>query len=166
METSTASSRVLHVCSLLVVRLSFYLYYMLLLNDLLISRHYSLLQNFTFFYSDKRTNMLGPLDVDLDHFGVSSKFGFLPDQYPLQSLPDQYYAPWEVLIRQLSNLIKLRVLRRKIDVMPILSTEYLTSEREWQRAYVILSFFTHGYIWGGLVPSQVCSQPEHSLTHP
>jgi indoleamine 2,3-dioxygenase len=99
--------------------------------------------------------MLGPLDVDLDHFGVSPKFGFLPEQYPLQALPAQCYSPWEVLIRQLPTLIKLRVIRRKIDLLPILSTEYLTTEREWQRAYVILSFFTHGYIWGGLVPSEV-----------
>jgi len=99
--------------------------------------------------------MLGPLNVNLKDFGVSSKFGFLPDEYPLQRLPDHYYSEWEVIINQISNLVKTRAIRRKVDKLPVLSTIYLKTEREWQRAYVILSLLTHGYIWGGLIPSEV-----------
>lgn len=103
--------------------------------------------------------MLGPLNVNLKGFGVSSRFGFLPDEYPLHILPDEYYLQWETLIRQLPALLKTRAIRRKIDNLALLSTTRLQTEREWQRAYVILSLLTHGYIWGGLVPSEVGRYP-------
>lgn len=99
--------------------------------------------------------MLGPLDVNLKQFGVSTRFGFLPDQYPLQRLPNHYYSAWEAVIAQLPVLVKTRAIRRRVDQLRILSTSRLQSEREWQRAYVILSLLTHGYIWGGMVPSEV-----------
>ena len=99
--------------------------------------------------------MLGPLNVNLKAFGVSARFGFLPDEYPLQVLPDEYYSEWEVVIAQLPALVKTRAIRRRVDILPVLSTSRLHSEREWQRAYVILSLLTHGYIWGGLIPSEV-----------
>jgi indoleamine 2,3-dioxygenase len=55
----------------------------------------------------------------------------------------------------LPELLKDRTLRNEVDALPILSTEHLTSENEWQRAYSILAFLTHSYIWGGEKPSEV-----------
>ena len=102
--------------------------------------------------------MLGPLNVVLKDFGVSVENGFLPDQQPLQKLVDQYYSSWETIAGQLSALLQDQTLRQEVDKLPVLSTSKLSSKREWQRAYVLLSFMTHAYIWGGDQPSQVSSR--------
>ncbi|GAW26666.1 putative indoleamine -dioxygenase [Rosellinia necatrix] len=81
--------------------------------------------------------------------------GFLPAEQPLRRLPDAYYEEWEEIVGDLPNLIKERAIRSKIDNMSLLTTAKLKTEREWQRAYVILSFLTHSYIWGGDVPSEI-----------
>lgn len=46
-------------------------------------------------------------------------------------------------------------LRGVVDRLPVLSTEFLLTEPEWQRAYVVLSFMVHAYIWGGETPSDI-----------
>lgn len=92
----------------------------------------------------------------LDNFGICSSNGFLPRQLPLQYLPDPYYQPWEDIIADFPGLLNSQQLRSVVDGLPVLSIMRLKSEREQQRAYVILSFMTHGYIWGGENASEVC----------
>jgi indoleamine 2,3-dioxygenase len=99
--------------------------------------------------------MLGPLNISLEEFGVSAGNGFLPDQLPLRRLPDPYYDSWEIIVAQVPSLLKLNRLRYEVDALPVLSTSKLGAENEWQRAYLLLSFMTHGYIWGGKKPSEV-----------
>lgn len=103
--------------------------------------------------------MLGPLNVNLAEFGVSTRNGFLPDQPPLRELSNQYYESWEIVLSQLPTLLKTSSLRSEVDQLPVLSTSHLISESEWQRAYLILSFFTHSYIWEAGGPSQVSKHP-------
>ncbi|KAK6587511.1 hypothetical protein PZA11_000801 [Diplocarpon coronariae] len=98
--------------------------------------------------------MLGPLNISLAQFGLSTRNGFLPDQPPLKRLSSPYYESWEVLLSQLPSLIKNASARCSIDQLAVLSASHLISEREWQRAYLILSFFTHAYIWEAGGPSQ------------
>ncbi|PVH76925.1 indoleamine 2,3-dioxygenase-like protein [Cadophora sp. DSE1049] len=98
--------------------------------------------------------MLGPLNINLAEFGVSTRNGFLPDQPPLRELSNPYYESWEIVLSQLPQLLKTASLRSHVDQLPVLSTEHLISESEWQRAYMILSFFTHSYIWEAGGPSQ------------
>ncbi|KAI9053231.1 hypothetical protein LZ554_002198 [Drepanopeziza brunnea f. sp. 'monogermtubi'] len=98
--------------------------------------------------------MLGPLNVNLAQFGVSERNGFLPDQAPLKRLSSPYYESWETLLSQLPELIKTGSTRSEVDQLAVLSTSHLVSESEWQRAYLILSFFTHSYIWEAGGPSQ------------
>ncbi|KAK2797344.1 hypothetical protein FQN49_008992, partial [Arthroderma sp. PD_2] len=43
--------------------------------------------------------------------------------------------------------------------MPVLSTDNLLSIPEWRRAYSILGFLLHGYIWGGDQPADEIPQP-------
>lgn len=99
--------------------------------------------------------MIRPSTINLADFAVSTQNGFLPDQLPLEVLSDSYYAPWEVIINELSILLETTNLRKTVDTLPILTTSHLTSEPEWQRAYLILAFFTHGYIWENGGPSEV-----------
>ena len=90
----------------------------------------------------------------LEDYAVSEEYGFLPSEPPLELLPDPYYRPWENLIRNLQGLILSRRLRGLVDDLPILSTDRLQSEPEWRRAYVVLAFLAHAYIWGGDRPRE------------
>ncbi|RDW60083.1 putative indoleamine 2,3-dioxygenase family protein [Coleophoma crateriformis] len=98
--------------------------------------------------------MLGPLNVNLEDFDVSVKNGFLPSQPPLQQLADPYYGAWEDIVGNLPVLIRTQTIRAAVDELPLLSTSKLQSEREWQRAYLLLSLLAHAYIWGGKTPSE------------
>ncbi|KAH8662510.1 Indoleamine 2,3-dioxygenase [Xylariales sp. PMI_506] len=81
--------------------------------------------------------------------------GFLPTQAPLARLDDPYYAPWETLAEELPSRLKDFSVRDAIDRWPVLTTNRLETEEEWRRAYVVLTFLAHGYIWGGETPSEV-----------
>lgn len=84
----------------------------------------------------------------LASFNVS-KHGFLPAEEPLKTISSPYYEPWELLIHNLQGLLDNGTLRKRVDSMPVLSTEKLGSEAERRRAYVILTLLTHSYVWGG-----------------
>lgn len=91
----------------------------------------------------------------LEDYEVSPYNGFLPTELPLEVLPDPYYARWETIIKNLQGLILSRRLRDVIERLPVLGTDALRTEAEWRRAYSILAFLSHAYIWGGDVPLEV-----------
>lgn len=88
----------------------------------------------------------------LEDYDVSPITGFLPETLPLSKLPDSYYQPWEAIIENLPALILTRKVRMLVDRMPLLSTDRLKTEAEWQRAVSILAFIGHGYVWAGDAP--------------
>ena len=98
--------------------------------------------------------MMPPLPR-LSDYDVSAQNGFLPDEIPLELLPDRYYDPWETIVRNFQSLILSKRLRQMIDRLPALTTDLLLTEAEWRRAYSILSFIAHAYVWGGDTPSDV-----------
>lgn len=98
--------------------------------------------------------MLPPIP-SLDDYGISRSRGFLPDTLPLQRLPDPHYAPWEAIVSNLQGLLLTRRIRETVDRLPSLSTRYLHEEDEWRRAYVVLVFMLHAYVWGGVKPEEV-----------
>lgn len=91
----------------------------------------------------------------LEDYGISPDHGFLPSDLPLVALPDPYYARWEAIASNLQGLLLTKRIRETVDRLPILSTAYLHSEGEWRRAYVLLVFMLHGYVWGGHKPEEV-----------
>lgn len=97
--------------------------------------------------------MLPPLPV-LSDYGILPARGFLPDVLPLTRLPDPYYNKWEAITANLQALILSGRLRGVIDRLPVLSTTGLEHDAEWRRAYSLLIFMAHGYIWGGDSPSE------------
>ena len=111
--------------------------------------------------------MLPPIPL-LNDYGISPDYGFLPTELPLERLPDPYYNKWEAVIANLQGLILSKRLRGVIDRLPVLSTAGLEHDAEWRRAYMMLAFMAHGYIWGGDTPSEVSfpaiSQNQHVLT--
>lgn len=73
----------------------------------------------------------------------------MPAIPPLTRLPGHYFAPWEDLVLELSQLIKNKNLRTEVHRLPELefNSTTLQSEEEWRRAYVLLCFIGQGYIW-------------------
>jgi indoleamine 2,3-dioxygenase len=98
--------------------------------------------------------MLPPIPALAD-YDIDPQRGFLPPELPLTSLPDPYYSKWEVVIDKVHALILSRRIRSTVDRLPVLSTAYLHSDAEWRRAYVVLTFMLHAYIWGGDIPEEV-----------
>ncbi|KAF4618121.1 hypothetical protein G7Y89_g14988 [Cudoniella acicularis] len=100
--------------------------------------------------------MLAPSKVDLADFGVSPRNGFLPDHQPCEYLSDPYYACWESIMADLPSLLNKGYLRSRVDELPVLSISHLKQpgEGEGRRAYMILSFLTHAYIWEAGGPSE------------
>ena len=90
----------------------------------------------------------------LEDYGVSAIHGFLPSEPPLERLPNHYKA-WETICANLYTLCIKNQLAGQVAALPILSTEKLLHEPEWRRAYVLLGFITHAYIWGSPKPSNV-----------
>ena len=100
--------------------------------------------------------MLPPLP-SLDSYGISA-YGFLPIILPLEILPDPYYRRWEAVVSNLQALLLSRRLRHVINDLDIITASRLRSPAEYRRAYVLLSFMTHAYIWGGDTPEEVCTE--------
>ncbi|KAL9592306.1 MAG: hypothetical protein Q9179_006856, partial [Wetmoreana sp. 5 TL-2023] len=90
----------------------------------------------------------------LADYGISPEFGFLPLELPLELLPDPYYNRWETIVANLQALLLSKRLRGVITQLPVHSTSRLQHPAEWRRAYVLLSFMTHAYIWGGDKPEE------------
>ncbi|KAM0720923.1 hypothetical protein Q7P37_003208 [Cladosporium fusiforme] len=102
--------------------------------------------------------MVAPIP-NLADFDVSIENGFLPSQPPLDTLPDEYYQPWEDIVKNLQGLVLSKRLRREVERLPVLSTDRLQDAQQWRRAYSILGFITHAYIWGGNKPAERIPPP-------
>ncbi|CAO3575149.1 unnamed protein product [Mortierella alpina] len=84
----------------------------------------------------------------LQDYDVSPQTGFVPHPQPLARLPQAYYQPWEEIMDHLNSLMASRQLRARIDNMPQLTISHLETYAERQRAYTILCFMAHSYVWG------------------
>ncbi|KAL2436239.1 Indoleamine 2,3-dioxygenase [Exophiala dermatitidis] len=106
--------------------------------------------------------MLPPIPRPED-YGVSPDRGFLPSENPIQCLPHQVYDRWERIMNNFQSLLLSKRLRTVIDKLPVIPAVHLETEAEWQRAYSVLTFMAHGYIWGGDKPSERLPPP---ITYP
>lgn len=86
--------------------------------------------------------------ADLKEFNITRN-AFLPADSPSTLLSDSYYEPWELVARHLAELIDNGGIRDVVVQLPLLKTDRLVSEADWRRAYVILAYITHAYVWGG-----------------
>ncbi|PWY87758.1 indoleamine 2,3-dioxygenase [Aspergillus heteromorphus CBS 117.55] len=99
--------------------------------------------------------MLDAPGISLVEYSVSVQNGFVPDAPPLRRLGNPYYSPWEEVAQDLPTHIKAGDIRQAVEDLPILSTDTLRGEPEWRRAYVVLAYLTHAYIWGGDKPREI-----------
>ena len=112
-------------------------------------------------YAQRRQPKLTEVQTILRKYDISKK-GFLPARTPLDRLPDPLYRPWEDILPQLPDLLERGELHRSVEKLDILSTQGLRTEDQWRRAYVVLSFLAHAYIWGGEKASEVRA---HNIDH-
>lgn len=103
----------------------------------------------TMFTGKPMVNGGTPTRLRLSDFDISEKTGFLPEVPPLSRLSHESFSKWEELMDQLPTLIKEHRLREMIEMLPEaeFNESSLKSEQEWQRAYVVLTFLSQGYIW-------------------
>lgn len=84
----------------------------------------------------------------IDLFDISPTLGFLSSCPPLTSFSNGRYNKWDEIISCLPNLISSQSLRREIDALPYIDPAEISSDLEYQRAYVVLAFLIHAYVWG------------------
>ncbi|KND91040.1 Indoleamine 2,3-dioxygenase [Tolypocladium ophioglossoides CBS 100239] len=96
----------------------------------------------------------GKHSVDLSKFAVTRN-AFLPEHSPPKVLADPYYEPWELVVQHLPTLIRTGGIRESVARLPVLSTDRLRSQAEWRRAYSMLAYMTHAYVWGGDKPDEI-----------
>ncbi|KAJ2820599.1 tryptophan 2,3- dioxygenase, partial [Coemansia sp. 'formosensis'] len=84
----------------------------------------------------------------LEDYDISPTNGFLPTNPPLRRLPDPYYEPWEQIMDRFNQYLLAHHIRTLVRKMPVLDTSKLTSEAEYQRAFTILGFMAHAFVWG------------------
>nr|DAD54577.1 TPA_asm: tryptophan 2,3-dioxygenase [Fusarium equiseti] len=94
------------------------------------------------------------LMTNIEHYHVSLTTGFLPPSAPLTHLPQKYYEPWETLASSLPTRIRDGSLRHQASLIPLLETDFLVTDAEWQRAYVVLGFLSNAFIFCQYPPSE------------
>ena len=82
----------------------------------------------------------------LGDYNISRTLGFLSATATLSSLPT-YYKPWDVIAPRLFSLISGKTLRSAVGDLPLLDASHLMTKEELHRAFVILSFLVHAYVW-------------------
>jgi len=83
-----------------------------------------------------------------------SERGFLPSEDPLRRLPKPFDA-WEDAASSLPKLFASDHLRRNLETLPPFPLEEIATDRERERAMVLLSYVGHAYVWGGAQPAPV-----------
>ena len=85
--------------------------------------------------------------MELNKYKIAASRGFLPSRDPVVSLP-KAFDPWEHIAVSLPELLREERLRQEVSQ---LSQEFpvseLKSEGEWWRAFCLLAFVSHSYVW-------------------
>lgn len=89
------------------------------------------------------------LRLALSDFDISDTTGFISPEPSLDRLPAACFVSWEDLVSSLPTLVKEKRIRQEVHRLPPteFSEDTLKSEKEWQRAYVLLCFISQAYIW-------------------
>lgn len=97
-----------------------------------------------------------------EEYGISADYGFVSYDASLVTLNPEHIR-WEDITSEFQQLLRRKFLRKSIDRLPVLNTSNLITKGEWRRAYVLLVFMLHGYVWEGSSPEEVSdSLPRHS----
>lgn len=90
---------------------------------------------------------------DPSSFDISPDLGFISASAPLKTFQDEYYKPWDDAISDLPSLIETGQLYSTIARLPLLQTTNLKTDPDYRRAYVVLGFLVHAYVWSTTPPT-------------
>jgi indoleamine 2,3-dioxygenase len=85
---------------------------------------------------------------------LSHERGFLPFADPLMRLPSSF-DDWENAASRLPKLFASDHLRHTLEALPPFPMDAIASDRERERAMLLLSYLGHAYVWGGARPAPV-----------
>ena len=85
-------------------------------------------------------------NMELEKYNISVDRGFLPATDPLLSLPE-IFKVWEEIGARLPGLVRTNQVRSIVEGLPRFPIDELKQEAEWWRAYALLTFISHAYIW-------------------
>ncbi|KAI8900099.1 Indoleamine 2,3-dioxygenase [Globomyces pollinis-pini] len=85
--------------------------------------------------------------TDLKDYEIDPITGFLPSPPPLRRLPKEF-EQWETILDSFQAYILSVRIRLAVKQLPILSVDSLKTIPELRRAYVVLSFIAHAYMYG------------------
>lgn len=91
------------------------------------------------------------LRMTLERYEVDAATGFLPPIPPLRQLGETY-AAWEAIVPELPALIRSRRLRPTLERLPLLDAAGLTTRREQERGFLLLTHYVNAWVWGGSEP--------------
>ena len=106
--------------------------------------------------------------INIEDYGLSRTLGFLSDTPPLTSFSDNNFSSCDDLVRHLPHLIASKTLRNEVRKLPELDVQSLATDAGRHRAYVVLAFLVHGYVWMDLphdVDAEAALVP-HQLAEP
>lgn len=91
-----------------------------------------------------------------ENFGfLSEKFGLLPINPPLLSMPNSHSA-WDEIAKDFTKLYETVSIRLTFDSLPILdASEKYLEDKYVLRALTLLGLFAHGYYWLEATPPQM-----------
>lgn len=85
--------------------------------------------------------------MELNKYKITASRGFLPSLDPVLSLP-KAFAPWEDIGARLPQLLSEKRLREEVAKLPTSApVSELKREEEWWRAFSLLAFISHSYVW-------------------
>lgn len=85
--------------------------------------------------------------IDIEDYGLSRTLGFLSDTPPLTSFSDINFSSCDDLIKHFPYLLASKTLRNEVRKLPELDVQLLSTDAGKHRAYVVLAFLVHGYVW-------------------
>jgi len=91
------------------------------------------------------------LKIDRQSLSLDAERGFLPAEDPLVRLPPAF-AAWEEVGSNLPKILVGDRLGTSLADLPPFASDKLRTEREVERAMVILSFLGHAFVWGDPEP--------------
>ncbi|QLL31551.1 hypothetical protein HG536_0B04150 [Torulaspora globosa] len=85
----------------------------------------------------------------LEEYGLSDN-GFLPSEFPVSKLSDEYYKDWETIVENIPSLLLSKKMREVVDRLPVLDVKdsLVGDVRQVRRAYSVLCFIANAYVWG------------------
>lgn len=95
----------------------------------------------------EESKMTSNIIPNLADYGISKETGFLPSPPPLCRL-SVYFEEWEQIMDHLNALTLSGKLREKVQRLSELSVEKLGSKAEDRRAFIVLTFIAHSYMYG------------------